>query len=79
VLEVFVTKRRDRKAAEGGVVRAQHFLGVMYSTQQQYTEAGQWYRLAAEQGSVFSQTALGLLYQRALIRTHWPISAARWT
>jgi clan AA aspartic protease (TIGR02281 family) len=51
-----------RKAAEGGDVQAQSYLGFLYFSQQP-TEARKWLRKAAEQGDVQAQYNLGQLYE----------------
>ena len=59
--------RSYRKAADGGVAKAQYALGVMYQqgwgVGQDPAEAAKWYRKAADQGNAFAQNDLGVLYQ----------------
>ena len=59
--------RSYRKAADGGVAKAQYALGVMYQqgwgVGQDPAEAAKWYRKAADQGSALAQNDLGVLYQ----------------
>lgn len=59
--------RSYRKAADGGVAKAQYALGVMYQqgwgVGQDPTEAAQWFRKAADQGNALAQNDLGVLYQ----------------
>lgn len=49
---------------------AQYYLGVMYANgqgvEQDYEEAAQWYRRAAEKGVAAAQAKLGQLYERGL-------------
>jgi uncharacterized protein len=56
-----------RKAAEGGEVSAQDYLGVLYATgdsglEQDYSQAAKWYRKAADQGDPHAQNSLGSMY-----------------
>jgi uncharacterized protein len=56
-----------RKAAEGGEVTAQDYLGIFYATgdsglQQDYSQAAKWYRKAADQGNPHAQNSLGSMY-----------------
>jgi uncharacterized protein len=56
-----------RKAAEGGEVTAQDYLGVLYATgdsglEQDYSQATKWYRKAADQGNPHAQNSLGSMY-----------------
>lgn len=59
--------RSYRKAADGGVAKAQYALGVMYQqgwgVGQDPAEAAQWFRKAADQGNALAQNDLGVLYQ----------------
>jgi len=53
--------------ANGGEARAQHNIGYNYTRgiggfEQDYTQAAYWYRRAAEQGFVYSQFNLALMY-----------------
>jgi TPR repeat protein len=53
-------------AAQKGDPRAQLVVGLMYVKTGQpkgYAQAAVWYRKAAEQGNVFAQLALGVLYE----------------
>jgi uncharacterized protein len=49
--------------AEGGNVRAQVVLGVLYEKQRTYSEAVKWLRLAADQHDADAENALGRIYE----------------
>lgn len=55
------------REANGGNVLSQCILGNFYyrgiGVEQDYREALQWYRTAAEQGDPFSQFRLGIMYK----------------
>jgi uncharacterized protein len=60
-----------RKAAEGGEVTAQDYLGVLYATgdsglEQDYSQAAKWYREAADQGNPHAQNSLGSMYAQGM-------------
>lgn len=60
-----------RKAAEGGEVTAQDYLGVLYATgdsglEQDYSEAAKWYREAADKGNPHAQNSLGSMYAQGM-------------
>lgn len=57
-----------RERAAKGDADAQFTLGKNYEAgrgglQRDFAEAGRWYRMAAEQGDVFAQASLGILYR----------------
>uniref|UniRef100_UPI000382E129 tetratricopeptide repeat protein n=1 Tax=Marinobacter gelidimuriae TaxID=2739064 RepID=UPI000382E129 len=57
----------------------QYSLGIMYGNghgvSQDYAEAAQWYRRAAEQGTVDAQLSLALMYYRGTGVTRNPVMA----
>jgi TPR repeat protein len=81
--EDFVTAARIfGPFAEAGNVRAQSYLGFMYSTgrgvPQNYIMAVYWYRRAAEQGDPTAQYMLGLLYDKGQGVPQNYIEAHKW-
>ncbi len=73
---------RYRKAAEKGVAKAQHSLGLMYErgegVPQDYAKAVKWYRKAAEQGHAEAQGNLGLMYVGGLCVPQDYVQAHMW-
>ncbi len=76
------------QAAERGHPEAEYCLGVLFNAglgvEDDAAEAAYWYTRAAEKGHALAQCNLAILYEKglyqsALIRTHAPIYAARWT
>jgi TPR repeat protein len=63
------------RAAEGGNLLAQLYLGSMFlegqGVDQDFSKAAEWFRLAAEKGETLAQYNLGclLLFARAWTRT----------
>lgn len=68
--------------AEAGNIKAQFYLGFMYSTgrgvPQNYIMAVYWYRRSAEQGDPTAQYMLGLLYDKGQGVPQNYIEAHKW-
>jgi localization factor PodJL len=71
-----------QRAAEGGVSRAMHNLGLMYYAgdggQPDRGQAATWFRRAAERGIVDSQYNLGIMYREGIGVTLNPTEAYKW-
>jgi TPR repeat protein len=72
---------RDRAAA--GDPEAQFTLGKNYEAgrsglKKDYAEAANWYRKSAEQGNVYAQASLGILYHSGKGLPHDDVQAEMW-
>ncbi len=71
-----------RKAAQQGLLQAQHNLGLMYyrgkGVPQDYTEAAKWYHKAAEQGYAPAQGNLGAMYIKGQGVSRDYVQAYKW-
>src|SRR5580692_10959976 len=72
---------RDRAAA--GDPEAQFNLGKNYEAgrsglKKDYAEAANWYRKSAEQGNVYAQASLGILYHSGKGLPHDDVQAEMW-
>lgn len=52
-----------KNLAERGDAEAQAILGAMYYKDQDYAQAIQWYQKSADQGNIYSQNNLGIMYK----------------
>jgi TPR repeat protein len=73
---------RLKPFAEGGSVRAQSYVGIMYESgrgvDRSYTEAIRWFLMAAEQSDAYSESHLGYLYEHGLGAARDEKVAAQW-
>jgi TPR repeat protein len=72
-----------RERAAAGDPEAQFSLGKNYEAgrsglKQDYAEAASWYRKSAEQGNVYAQASLGILYHSGKGLPHDDVQAEMW-
>lgn len=72
-----------RERAAGGDAEAQFTLGKNYEAgrsglKKDYAEAATWYRKSAEQGNVYAQASLGILYHSGKGLPHDDVQAEMW-
>jgi hypothetical protein len=72
-----------RERAAAGDPEAQFTLGKNYEAgrsglKQDYVEAAAWYRKSAEQGNVYAQASLGILYHSGKGLPHDDVQAEMW-
>jgi hypothetical protein len=72
-----------RERAAAGDAEAQYTLGKNYEAgrsglEKDYAEAATWYRKSAEQGNVYAQASLGILYHSGKGLPHDDVQAEVW-
>jgi TPR repeat protein len=72
-----------KERAAAGDAEAQFSLGKNYEAgrsglKQDYAEAARWYRKSAEQGNVWAQASLGILYHSGKGLPHNDVEAEMW-